>query len=62
MAVNVKASVRDMLPAANGRDFVLDIFLSVSLSKIWLSAAEAAASRAKPTKLANPLNTLVKLV
>ena len=50
----LKRNLRVMFPDAKGLFFVLCIFLSVSLSKIWFKAADEAAKNANPSKLARP--------
>ena len=57
--VKVNALINERSPVTKGLVLVRSIFLSVSLSNIWLRAADAAAKRAKPTKLARPLITLI---
>ena len=52
--VKIKAFNKVMFPDAKGLFFVLCIFLSVSLSKIWFKAADEAARNANPSKLARP--------
>ena len=54
-AVKDRACNKVSSPEAKGLFFVLSIFLSDSLSKIWFKAAEAAANKAKPRRLAKPL-------
>ena len=52
--VKIKAFNKVMFPDAKGLFFVLCIFLSVSLSKIWFKDADEAARNAYPSKLERP--------